>query len=269
MCKVLGIARSTYYYEVKIKDVESEEAIEAAVIEVFNSNRRTLGARKIKRKLTKLANPIVLSKRKIRKIMKKHNLISSYNLKGYKPQKSAVNEAVTANVLNREFDREVPLDVIVTDLTYVRVGNVWNYVCLILDLFNREIIGYSAGNRKDAELVQPAIATIDAPLTDVNIFHTDCGKEFDNAVIDELLETFNIQRSLSVKGTPYDNAVAESTYKSFKKKFVYQEKFDTLNELRLELFDYVNWWNNHRPHGTLNYLTPIEYKTEYLAALTK
>ncbi|MFL2080055.1 DDE-type integrase/transposase/recombinase, partial [Marinilactibacillus psychrotolerans] len=78
----------------------------------------------------------------------------------YKPQKSGVNQAKTENALNREFDQEQPMKAIVTDLTYVKVANKWFYVCFILDLFNREIIGYSAGPNKTADLVLQALATV-------------------------------------------------------------------------------------------------------------
>ena len=80
--------------------------------------------------------------------------------------------------------------VIVSDLTYVRVRKKWHYVCLFVDLFNREIIGHSAGANKTAELVYQAIASIQANLNDVKIFHTDRGKEFVNKLISESLETF-------------------------------------------------------------------------------
>ncbi len=74
-----------------------------------------------------------------------------------------------------------------------------------------------------------------------------------------------INRSLSHKGCPFDNAVAESTYKSLKVEFVYQYTFETLQELDLELFDYVNWWNHLRLHGTLGYETPVGYRNQKLA----
>ncbi|MDT2425183.1 IS3 family transposase, partial [Enterococcus avium] len=91
-----------------------------------------------------------------------------------------------------------------------------------------------------------AFSRIKQPLTEVEIFHTDRGKEFDSQAIDELLTTFDINRSLSHKGCPFDNAVAESTYKSLKVEFVCQYTFETLQQLDLELFDYVNWWNHLR-----------------------
>src|SRR5690625_220518 len=84
--------------------------------------------------------------------------------------------------------------------------------------------------------------------------------EFDNSLIDQALETFGIERSLSEKGSPYDNAVAEATFKSIKTEFVYGRVFSCQQELDLELFDYVNWFNNIRIHGSLNYQSPVEYK---------
>lgn len=106
-------------------------------------------------------------------------------------------------------------------MTYVRVAGKWNYICIILDLHNREIIGYSSGARKDAMLVYQAFSTIKHSLNDIMIFHTDRGNEFKNNTIDGLIDTFNIKRSLSKKGCPYDNAVAEATFKVVKTEFVY------------------------------------------------
>lgn len=76
------------------------------------------------------------------------------------------------------------------------------------------------------------------------------------------MEAFDIIRSLSHKGTPYDNAVAESTYKSFKAEFIYQEQFNSLEELQIKTFDFINWWNNIRFHSSLNYKTPAQVRAE-------
>ena len=81
-----------------------------------------------------------------------------------------------------------------------------------------------------------------------------------NQVIDEMLETFDIKRSLSAKDTPLDNAVAEATYKMLKTEFTNQMYFEDLTQLELELFDYVNWYNNTRIHGPLGYLTPVNFR---------
>ena len=150
-------------------------------------------------------------------------------------------------------------EVIVSDLTYVNVSGRWYYICILIDLFNREIIGYSCGAHKDANLVKEALYKATISLNHVRLFHTDRGKEFDNKIIDEILETFGITRSLSRPGNPYDNAVAETTYKTFKTEFC-NKRFETLVQLETELFDYVNWYNTKRIHGSLGYLSPVEYR---------
>ena len=103
---------------------------------------------------------------------------------------------------------------------------------------------------------------VEGSLKDIEIFHTDRGNEFKNKLIEEVLETFEIKRSLSKKGCPYDNAVAEATFKVIKTEFAFNKVFGSLEELQMELFDYVNWYNNHRIHGSLNYKTPVECRPE-------
>lgn len=86
-----------------------------------------------------------------------------------------------------------------------------------------------------------------------------------NKIIDELIKTFNIQRSLSHKGCPYDNAVSEATYKIFKTEFVMNKTFNSIHELKFQLSDYVHWFNNFRIHGSLGYLSPVDFKKLHLA----
>ena len=142
--------------------------------------------------------------------------------------------------LSRTSNNRDLLEVIISDLTYVSGLNKWCYVCLIIDLFNREIIGYAAGKHKDASIVEKAIKSIKYDLNKISIFHSDRGGEFKNHTIEEILTKFDIKRSLSHKGTPYDNAVVEATYKIFKTEFCFNKVFDSFEQLELELFDYVN-----------------------------
>ena len=219
------------------------------------------GTRRIKNALHKLV--LRVSRRRIGRVMKQNNLVSTYTIASYRPYPSKSNERLITNGLDRDFNRAQPMEVIVSDLTYVKVAGKWHYICVFIDLFNREIVGYSAGSRKSAELVLSSISTIKHDLRDVQMFHTDRGKEFDNQLIDEVLDGFDIERSLSMKGCPYDNAVAETTFKAMKTEFINQYTFISLKQLNIELFDYVNWYNNIRPHGALNYLTPKEYKENF------
>ena len=221
MCKVLKLNRSTYYYEAKAKEDESN--LISCIREIFRASRNNYGTRKIKHMLAK--EDLIVSRRRIVRIMKQEGLVSNYTVAQFKPHVDKCNESKIANRVNRE------------------------------------IIGYSAGRNKDASLVIKAFSTVEANLEHIKIFHTDRGNEFKNKMIEETLEAFNIQRSLSMKGCPYDNAVAEATYKIIKTEFVRKNVFSSLEELQYELSDYVNWFNNHRIHSALNYLTPSEART--------
>ncbi|CAM3902951.1 Integrase catalytic domain-containing protein [Marinicrinis lubricantis] len=260
MCDVLQIAKSTFYYEAK--EATKEDELTEAIVEIFHKNRKAYGTRKIKVKLQEQG--FVVSRRRIGRIMKEQGLVSTYTIAQYKPHKTACNEAATANVLKREFEQTEAKRFVVSDLTYVKVQNQWYYICVLIDLFNRELIGHSAGPNKDAALISRAFANVKGDLRQIQWFHTDRGSEFKNEKMDELLETFNIGRSLSMKGCPYDNAVAEATYKVMKTEFINQMSFENLHHLELELYDYVNWFNKHRIHGTLGYLTPVQYRKQAL-----
>jgi len=232
-------------------------ALENAVIVEFKGSRNNYGTRKIKKELKK--RKIVASRRLIGKIMKKYDLESNYTLRRRKKAKDTVNNDETANIVAREFNGRAKYEVVVSDLTYVEIGRTWHYLCVLLDLCGRKILGSAVGHRKDAKLVETAFYSVQADMRQIQIFHTDRGSEFKNAVVEQIVNAFGIERSLSAKGTPHDNAVAESMYSIVKTEFTYGRKFADIDEFKLYWFDYVNWYNNIRIHGSLGYMTPSEW----------
>ena len=129
MCKVLKISRSTYY---SYKESEfNKDPLNDLVVKIFNENQHVYGTRKLKVELAKLNHTV--SRRRIARIMRINGLVSAYTIKKYRPQKDHVNNENQPNIVDREFDGRSQFGVIVSDLTYVRVGNDWNiYVfCLI------------------------------------------------------------------------------------------------------------------------------------------
>ncbi len=269
MCKLLKVSRSLVYYHLNNRETNSSDdglEIEENIIKIFHRSKNNYGTRKIKVELAKLGHQV--SRRRIGRIMKDNALVSNYTVAQFKVDKTSCNEAETANLVDRDFDDRKKLEAVVSDLTYVRTGNRWSYICNIIDLHNRELLASVAGDKKDAKLVEKALLSIRyPPLHLIDIFHTDRGSEYDNKLIDNILSTFNISRSLSKKGNPYDNAVSEATNKIMKTEFIYQNKFETLEELQLKLAEYTYWYNNIRLHGSLGYLTPVEYRE--LSALKK
>lgn len=174
------------YYKFKNKIIHS--GTDNLVIEIFNKSRNNYGTWKIKVELSKIG--VEIPRKSIAKIMKRYSLVSNYTVKQFKVQKSKCNEDKISNIVRRKFNNRECLEVVVSDLSYVNVGGKWNYVCLLLDLFNRGIIGDSSGPNKDAKLVEKAFFSTGIQLSKIKIFHTDRDCEFKNTAIDSLLTKY-------------------------------------------------------------------------------
>ena len=241
---------------------ERADPIAGDVRAVRRDGRERHGARKFKAALERKG--VTASRRRIGNIMREQGVTGAYARGRSEPHRTRADEARLANLLDRGSDGYAPHTHPAGDLTYVRVGGDWAYVCPLVDLADRGIVGHSAGRTRDASLVLGAFAALDFPLTDVQVFHTDRGGEFDNTRIDELLDVFDIKRSLSRKGNPYDNAVVESTNRLLKKELVYRNHYTTIEQLRHDPDDYVWWSDNQRLHSTLGYRSPKEFTEQGL-----
>ena len=134
----------------------------------------------------------------------------------------------------------------------------------MVGLANRGIASHSVGRARNAGLVLSAFCTLDFPLADVQVFHTGRDGEFDDTRIDELLDVFDIKRSLPRKGNPYDNTAVESTNRPLKKELVYRNRYVTIEQPRRDLNDYVWWSDDQRLHSTLGYRSPKEFTEQGL-----
>lgn len=166
MCKMLNVARRLIYYKRKVRKTDS--VLKNKIIQIFRKSRNNYGTRKTKKNIT-------ASGRKTASIMKKYCPVSNYTIKQYKVHVKQTNRDTVPNVINREFKNRKDLEVVVSDLTYVKVNRKWNYVCLLINLFNREIISYSIGANKTADLVMKAWNKCNVDVKTINIFHTDRG----------------------------------------------------------------------------------------------
>jgi transposase InsO family protein len=129
MCKVLKIAKSTYYYKEIPHQIDIK--FENAVIDEFKKSRNNYGTRKLKIVLKR--RRFAVSRRRIGKVMKKYGLVSKYTLRQKKKKKSNVNEDEIANVLDRQFDGRAEFEVVVSDLTYIKIGGKWHYLCTVFE----------------------------------------------------------------------------------------------------------------------------------------
>lgn len=167
----------------------------------------------------------------IGRIMKQEDLVLNYTAAQFKLYKAECNEDKIENVVNRQFDHQEYLNVVASDLIYVRVEIHWRYLFVLIDLFNCEIIDYISGSNKDASLVKKVFIKVKTNLNQIKLFHTDSGNEFKNKVIDKILNVFEIDQSLSMQECPYDNVIEEATYKVIKIEFVNNQIFETHEQL--------------------------------------
>ena len=258
-CEILGVPRSTYYcLRPRPEPPPAPDPVEPDVLAVHAESKGRYGARKAKASLERRG--VVASRRRISRIMRENGLSSAYGRKRFEAHPGKPSEAELPNVLDRSFDGYAPRTRVCSDLACVRAGGSWCYACPLVDLCNREIVGRSAGSSKGAKLVKAAFATLESPISDIEVSRTDRGSGFDNAEIDLMLETFGIERSPSAKGCPYDNAVDESTNKILKAELVYRDSFSDLRDPQAKLSDYVHWYNNLRIRSTLGYMSPVEFR---------
>lgn len=266
MCKCLSIARSTYYDNINSNKnkTSNNSRYDKQIKSIFLASKKSYGKRSIKNDLEDLN--IFVSIKFVRQATKRLKLESTYCKNGYKSTSNGKNDDHIDNVLNRNFKNRKLNEVLVSDLTYIKTGKNYSYVCFITDLYNREIVGYSVGPRKTSELVFEAFKTLKFNLKNVALFHTDRGLEFKNSKIESLLENNNIKRSLSRSGNPYDNAIAESMFKTFKTTWVQGSIYTDIIELSADVKRYIQWYNNMRCHSTLNYKSPVGYRLCNVAA---
>ena len=260
-CGIPGVPRSAYYWMTGHPGTEHVDPVAGDVRAVRRDSCERYGARKIKAALERRG--VTASRRRIGGTMRERGMWARTRRR-FKPRKTRADEAGPANLLDRGFDGYVPHARPAGDLTSVRVGGGWTYVCLLAGLEDRGIAGHSAGRPRDAGLVLAAFAALDFPLTDVQVFHADWGGGFDDTGIDEPLDVFDVKGSLPRRGSSYGNAVVESTDRLLKKELVYRNHYTTIEQPRHDPDDCVWWSDDQRLHSTLGYRSPKEFTEQGL-----
>ncbi|MCL2064781.1 MAG: IS3 family transposase [Candidatus Cloacimonetes bacterium] len=254
ICKILDVPRSTYYYH-PVESTEDEEVI-IAVKKSFAESHGTYGTPRIRADLKDLGHNV--SRLRIGRIMASNNLVSCYTKKKSPTFKRPVNNEALPNLVSRQFKDRKKYEVLVSDTTYIDINKQWHYLCPVIDLSRRTIVGSCVSSKRDTSIAVNSLYSVDFDLRKTKIFHTDRGSEFNSKSIDDILAGFDIQRSLSAKGSPIDNAVVESFFKTVKIEFINRNKFDGIESFRSGWEEYVHWYNYKRRHSSLGYRPPID-----------
>ena len=177
------------------------------------------------------------------------------------------NLPVAPNLLQRKFEVASPDRVWVSDVTYIWTSEGWLYLAVVLDLFHRQIVGWSMSNRISRKLVMDALRMSiwhRRPVPGL-IFHSDRGSQYCSHDFQKMLKTHLMISSMSRKGDCWDNAVAESFFGSLKTERVFFTNYNTREEARGDVVDYIEmFYNPKRRHSYLGYLSPKEFEKTWL-----
>ena len=177
---------------------------------------------------------------------------------------------VSPNHLQRKFDVQQPNKVWVTDITYVRTHEGWLYLAVVMDLFSRQIVGWSMNERMTSDLALNALlmAVWRRKPTGEVMVHSDQGSQFSSYDWQDFLKAHNLLGSMSRRGNCHDNAVAERFFQLLKRERIKRKIYTTREDARRDVFDYIEmFYNPKRRHGHANVKSPVEYKKQYFLRL--
>lgn len=227
----------------------------------FEKSRATYGKRRMCAKLNDSGN--ACGPERMAKLMKEKNLKVKTKRKFKSTTDSNHAKPVAPNLLQQNFTAPAPNRVWTSDISYIRTDEGWLYLCIVLDVFSRAIVGWSMSDRMTAGLVEDAITSAikQRPGATETIFHSDKGSQYCSAKVTAQLASIGFTQSMSGKGNCYDNAVTETFFSTLKKELVYQCKFATRSEAKQAIFEYIEvFYNRIRIHSTLDYASPFEYE---------
>jgi transposase InsO family protein len=267
MCIVLKVSSSGYYrWKKKVISGKTlwKQAMQIKVKELYFSFKQRYGSPRITKELKALGHQI--SRNTVAKYMKELGLRSKVSKKFKVTTDSKHSYLIVNNVLNREFSVAQSSKVWVSDITYIRTKEGFLYLTMIMDLYDRKVIGWSLSDglsTDETTLAAWKMAVKNRTPKKGLIFHSDRGTQYACNPFVNTLDFYKVTRSMSRKGDCWDNAVAESFFKSLKSELIYGNKLITREQMKLEIFQYIEiWYNQTRRHSALNYMTINEFNAK-------
>lgn len=265
MCNVLKVSRSGYYAWLRHplgKRLKGSIDIQKKILQEYFSAKARYGSVRITKELNQKG--VMVSRTTVAIHMKKMKLRSKLSKKFKVTTDSSHKEPVAENLLNRKFKVDAPCVAWISDITYlpVQTGG-FAYLTTVIDLFDRKVIGWSVSDgMKTEETVLPALnmAIKNRTPKEGMLFHSDRGVQYTSKKMSNVLGAYKIRQSMSRKGNCWDNAVAESFFKTVKAEMIYGNKLISRQQMKTELFEFIEiWYNRKRRHSALNNLNIQEF----------
>lgn len=262
LCGVLEASESGYYaWREKKANVHDQQDANLTdhIQTIFDDSRHTYGSNRVEAVLR--AYGICTSRKRVARLMREHNLRSVRGKKRHAYlTRSVQNGYVVGNLLAQDFTATRENEKWVTDTTYIPTHEGWLYLVTVLDIFTRQIVGWSMGNHHDAQLATHALTmALQRQRSPISVLlHSDRGSEFANQLYSETCLEAEVIRSMSGSGNCYDNAMAESFFATLKLEAVQARVFATRSEARMVIFDYIEvFYNRQRLHSSIAFSTPV------------
>ena len=261
MCRFFEVSRSGYYDFVKRMDIPAKDLPLAKKIEECQQKcGKTYGYRRVHEWLKR--ENIYCNPKTVLRVMQKYNLLSVIRRRKYHYYSHALHKY--PNLLNRDFKAERPNQKWVTDISYIHTGQGVLYLSVIRDLFDNSIVAYKTSTTQNVQLVLETIkaAKRKEKVTGELHLHSDQGFQYTSNPYFKLTQSYNIIPSMSRRGNPYDNAMAENFFSILKNECIYRVKLKTYEEARLLISQYIDFYNNERIQLKTK-LTPSELRSQY------
>lgn len=264
MCKVLEVKKAGYYHWQKNRSTQrrlEEEKILSLVQKHYGLSKKRYGLLKLVEEIYK-QDSLIVNKKRIYRIMKKYGIYSRTRKKFKVTTNQEKGARFSENILKGKFETTALNQVWTSDITYIWTKEGWLYLSVVLDIYNREVIGWSLLQRPKADIVLKALrmALINRGSVDDVIFHSDRGSQYTSNSVREMLNNGKFRQSMSGTGNCYDNAITETFFSLIKKELVYLTEFETREQAATEIFEYIEvFYNRKRSHSSLGYLSPVEF----------
>ena len=263
MCKFFSVSRSGYYGYVSQMDIPAKDLpLAEKIMECQSKCGKTYGYRRVCIWLDRQG--IHHNPKTILRVMQKYNLLSVVRRKKYRNYGEYLHRY--PNLLNRDFKAENPNQKWVTDISYIKTNQGTLYLSIIRDLYDNSVVAYKTGTEQNINLVLSTIreAKKKEKVTAEVQLHSDQGFQYTSHAYFKLTKSYNITPSMSRKGNPYDNALAENFFSILKTECIYRTKLQTYEEARLLIGEYIHFYNNERIQLKTK-LTPLEKRSQYVA----
>ena len=262
MCRFFEVSRSGYYDYVKRMDVPARDLPLAEKIrECQEHSHSTYGYRRVHIWLERQG--IHKNPKTVLRVMQKYNLLSEVRRKKYHNYTNGIYKY--PNHLARDFRADRPNEKWVTDISYIRTGQGFLYLSVIRDLYDNSIVAYKTGTEQNINLVLSTIkaAKRKEKVTTELQLHSDQGFQYTSQAYYSLTKSYHITPSMSSRGNPYDNAMAENFFSILKTECIYRTKLKTYEEARLLIDEYIQFYNNERIQLKTK-LTPLEKRCQFV-----